>query len=197
MIVKDLMENEDLALYITEDFEELVEEDKADSEVWYEVWAIGYAEDDTITDAELLIETFDDPYKAVEKAKSLTFSDIIQLAADDDSVAPDEPVAYVSIEVETVVEDEYDSTMNVGTIFKSKLYVEEEDDIDTIIHLKDGDYTLSDDEGNLIISCAQFNHLNKNDIIKVMYDDEDGTPILTYTVMSKTTSGNFECEFMY
>ena len=192
--VKDLMENEELAQYVTEDLEDF--EDGAS--VRYEIWAIGYDANDKVTDAELFLGEFTDPDKAIEKAKSLTFSDVIQLAAEEDCVIPDEPVAYLSIEVETVVEDDDESTMNVGTIFKFELWVEEEpeDDDEEMVHLKDNEYSL-DDDGNLIISCAQFNHLNKNDIIKVQYDDEDNKPILTYKIISKTTSGTFECEFMY
>ena len=193
--VKDLMENEELAQYVTEDLEDF--EDGVS--VRYEIWAIGYDANDKVTDAELFLGEFTDPDKAIEKAKSLTFSDVIQLAAEEDCVIPDEPVAYLSIEVETVVEDDDESTMNVGTIFKFELWADEEpedDDDEEMIHLKDNEYSL-DDDGNLIISCAQFNHLNKNDIIKVQYDDEDNKPILTYKIISKTTSGTFECEFMY
>lgn len=190
--VKDLMENEDLNQFVTEDLEEFAE----DAKVTYEVWAIGYDADNKVTDAELYIEEFNDPDKAIEKAKNLTFSDIIQLAAEEDSNIPEEPVAYVSIEVETVVAEEECGTMNVGTIFKKELSVDEPNDIEEMIHLKDNDYSL-DDDGNLIISCAQFNHLNKNDIIKVMYDEEDNQPVLTYKIISKTTSGTFECEFLY
>lgn len=192
--VKDLMENTELNQYVTEDLEDFEE----DAKVTYELWAIGYDADDKVTDAELFLGKFTDPDKAIEKAKSLTFSDVIQLAADENCVIPDEPVTYLSIEVETVVEDEDDSTMNVGTIFKFELWAddEEEEDNEKMIHLKDNEYSL-DDDGNLIISCSQFNHLNKNDIIKVQYDDEDNQPILTYKIMSKTTADNFVCEFMY
>jgi hypothetical protein len=194
--VKNLMNDEELMSYVTEDLEDFEE----DTPVTYEVWAIGYDANDKITDAELFLGEFTDPDKAIEKVKSLTFSDVIQLAADEDCTIPDEPVAYLSIEVETVIAD-YDGTMNVGTIFRKELCVDEseddDNDIDTLIHVKDEDYTISDVDGNLIISCAQFNHLNKNDIIKVQYDDEDNQPILTYKIISKTTSGTFECEFMY
>ena len=193
--IKDLMENEELSRFVTEDLEDFEE----DTPVTYEIWAIGYDANDKATDAELFLGEFTDPDKAIEKAKSLTFSDVIQLAAEEDCTIPDEPVAYLSIEVETVVEDDDESTMNVGTVFKFELWADdedEEDDIDELIHLKDNEYSL-DDDGNLLISYTQFNHLNKNDIIKVMYDDEDNQPILTYKIISKTTSGTFECEFIY
>ena len=191
--VKDLMENEELSRFVTEDLEDFEE----DSVVTYEVWAIGYDEDGAITDTDLYLGEFLDPDRAIEVAKNLTFSDVIQRAAEEDNVVPDEPVTYISVEVETVVADDEGNSMNVGTIYKKELCIDgESEDDEEIIHVKDNEYSI-DEDGNLIITCAQFNHLNKNDIIKVMYDDEDGTPVLTYKVMSKTTSGNFECEFMY
>lgn len=195
--VKDLMENEELSQFVTEDLEDFEE----DAVVTYEVWAIGYDEDCAITDTDLYLGEFIDPDRAIEVAKNLTFSDIIQLAAEEDNVVPDETVAYISIEVETVVADDEGDSMNVGTIYKKELCIDgeledDEEDDEDVIHLKDNEYSL-DDDGNLIISCSQFNHLNKNDIIKVMYDDEDNKPILTYKITSKTTSGTFECEFMY
>ena len=194
--VKNLMNDEELMSYVTEDLEDFEE----DTPVTYEVWAIGYDANDKVTDAELFLGAFTDPDKAVERAKSLTFSDVIQLAADEDCIVPDEPIAYLSIEVETVVEDEDASTMNIGTIFKCELWVDdgenEANDCDELVQLKESDYKL-DADGNLIISCNQFNHLNKNDRIKVQYIEEDNQPILTYNIISKTTAGNFVCEFMY
>jgi hypothetical protein len=193
--VKDLMENEEFSRFVTEDLEDFEE----DVSVRYELWAIGYDTNDRITDAELFLGEFTDPDKTIEKAKNLSFSDVIQLAAEEACVIPDEPIAYLSIEVETVIEDDNVGTMNIGTIFRRELWVDEFEDnnIDTLIHVKDKDYIISAIDGNLIISCAQFNHLNKNDVIKVQYDDEDNQPILTYKIISKTTSGTFECEFMY
>lgn len=191
--IKDLMENEELSRFVTEDLEDFEE----DLVVTYEVWAIGYDEDGAITDTDLYLGEFLDPDRAIEVAKNLTFSDVIQRAAEEDNVVPDEPVTYISIEVETVVADDEGNSMNVGTIYKKELCIDgESEDDEEIIHVKDNEYSI-DEDGNLIISCAQFNHLNKNDIIKVMYDDEDNTPVLTYKIISKTTSGTFECEFMY
>jgi hypothetical protein len=199
--IKDLNENEELSQFVTEDLEDFED----DTVVTYEVWAIGYDEDDAVTDTDLYLGEFNDPDQAVDVAKKLTLSDIIQRASEEDNVVPDEPVSRISIEVETVIENEESETMNVGTIYKRDLWIDGEygdeadapdNEFDTLIQLKDNEYSL-DDDGNLIISCSQFNHLNKNDIIKVQYVDEDNQPILTYKIISKTTSGNFECEFMY
>lgn len=191
--VQDLMTDEELSSYVTEDLEDF--DDTA--VVTYAVWAIGYDADSCITDTEMYLGEFADPDLAVEKAKALTLADIIHLASEeDDGSEPNEDVAYVTIEVETVVDDEEEGSMNVGTIFKKDLWLYEEPDDEELIHVKDNEYVL-DEDGNLIISCDQFNHLNKNDRIKVMYDDEDNTPVLTYTVKSKTTGNKFICEFEY
>ena len=191
--VQDLMNDEELFSYVTEDLEDF--DDTA--VVTYAVWAIGYDADSCITDTEMYLGEFADPDLAVEKAKALTLADIIHLASEeDDGSEPNEDVAYVTIEVETVVDDEEEGSMNVGTIFKKDLWLYEEPDDEELIHVKDNEYVL-DEDGNLIISCDQFNHLNKNDRIKVMYDDEDNTPVLTYTVKSKTTGNKFICEFEY
>lgn len=191
--VQDLMNDEELSSYVTEDLEDF--DDTA--VVTYAIWAIGYDADSYITDTEMYLGEFADPDLAVEKAKALTLADIINLASEeDDGSEPNEDVAYVTIEVETVVDDEEEGSMNVGTIFKKDIWLCEEPDDEELIHVKDNEYVL-DEDGNLIISCDQFNHLNKNDRIKVMYDDEDNTPVLTYTVKSKTTDNKFICEFEY
>lgn len=190
--VRDLMNDEELSSYVTEDLEDF--DDTA--VVTYAIWAIGYDADSCITDTEMYLGEFVDPDLAVEKAKALTLADIIHLAAEEDDSEPNEDVAYVTIEVETVVDDEEEGSMNVGTIFKKDIWLYEEPDDEELIHVKDNEYVL-DEDGNLIISCDQFNHLNKNDRIKVMYDDEDNTPVLTYTIKSKTTDNKFICEFEY
>lgn len=191
--VHDLMNDEELSSYVTEDLEDF--DDTA--VVTYAIWAIGYDADSCITDTEMYLGEFADPDLAVEKAKALTLADIIHLASEeDDGSEPNEDVAYVTIEVETVVDDEEEGSMNVGTIFRKDIWLYEEPDDEELIHLKDNEYVL-DEDGNLIISCDQFNHLNKNDRIKVMYDDEDNTPVLTYTIKSKTTGNKFICEFEY
>ena len=51
-----------------------------DVPVMYEVWAIGYDEEDQPTGAELLIGTFEDPDAAVYFAKEVAIADILGLA---------------------------------------------------------------------------------------------------------------------
>ena len=118
MNVKELLENEELMNNIVEDIEEVPE----DSEVTYEVWALGYAEDDTCTGSELLIGEFDDPDEAVECAKNFDFVDFSGLINfEHEAEQFFGRVARFSIEVETVVNDSVDGSMNIGTVYRKDL----------------------------------------------------------------------------
>lgn len=199
--VKDLMNNEELINEITEDLEDFDE----NATITYEVWAIGYNGDSCITDTEMLIGEFDDPEKAIEKAKALTLADIVhQASEEDDGTEPDESVAYISIEVETVVEDEDEGTMNVGTIFRKEIWVSEEEtseegtveETESIVELSSKDFEL-DDEGNLIVSRELLKDYNKNDQVRFHFADEKESGTFSYKIISKTTANNFICEFIY
>lgn len=117
--VKNLMNDEELMSYITEDLEDFEE----DTPVTYEVWAIGYDENNVITDTDMWLTEFEDPDEAVEYAKQVTLADVIHQAAKNDSTAKAiVSIKYISIEVETVIAD-YDGTMNVGTIYKKQIMI--------------------------------------------------------------------------
>lgn len=196
--VKDLMNNEELMQYIIEDLEDFHE----GSPVTYEVWALGYNHLNEITDSELLLATFEDPDKAVEYAKQITLADIIYKASEEDTdIEQPDDVAYISVEVETVLSDPNDEfvggTINVGSIYKKEIsiYEDESDEEDEIVSLHEDDYTLLDD-GTLEVHRSLLKNFNKNDQVKVMFIDEDNKPILTYKIISKI--GNlFICEFIY
>ena len=192
--VKDLMNNEELMQYIIEDLEDFPE----GSPVTYEVWALGYNHLDELTDSELLLATFKDPDKAVEYAKQLTLADIVYKASEEDTdIEQADDIDYISVEVETVVEDDEDGTMNVGTIYKKEIsiYEDESEEEDEIVNLHADDYTLLDD-GTLEVRRSLLKNFNKNDQVKVMFIDEDNKPILTYKIISKI--GNlFICEFIF
>jgi hypothetical protein len=191
--VKDLLENEELVNYLVDGIEDFPE----DAAVTYEVWAIGYNSDNEIADAELLIAAFDNPDEAVNVAKQLTAADIIYKAAEQRvGQVPSENVAYVSIEVETVVDDEYGGTMSVGTIYMKEVSLIEEDEYTEVVPVTADDYTLLED-GSLEIDCDVLKDFNKNDQVQLWFTDEDGTPILTYNIISKTTSNKYICEFVY
>ena len=116
--VKDLFENNELIETIVEDIADIPE----DTEVTYEVWALGYTEDEDCTDDEVLLGEFTNPDEAVKCAESATIERIRELGygeADPDTV-------YFSIEVETVIEDPDDEdggTMNIGSVYQRALYL--------------------------------------------------------------------------
>ena len=95
---------------IKNEFDELVNEMVADIDipedvpVMYEVWAIGYDEEDCTTDAELLIGTFENPDEAVCFARGTAVADVLGLAEDDDYHGFDELVCAIHVEVETVAQ---------------------------------------------------------------------------------------------
>lgn len=194
--VKDLMNNEELIKEITEDLEDFDE----DATVTYEVWAIGYDGDSCITDTEMLIGEFADPEKAIEKAKALTLADIVHQASEEDNgTEPDKSVAYISVEVETVVEDEDDGTMNVGTIFRKEIWITEECSDETeseIVELAETDYSPRSD-GTIRVSCELLKNFNKNDCVQFKFINEATKPILTYKIISKNTGNQYICEFIY
>ena len=119
MNIKDLLENDELMESIVEDIDDLPE----DSEVTYEVWALGYTEDEDCTDDEVLVGEFIDPDEAVAYAEKVTLGQIKELGYGD----MDSETTYFSIEVETVVEDpEEDGTMNLGTVYSRVLWLDGE-----------------------------------------------------------------------
>jgi hypothetical protein len=193
-IIDSLIEDEDLP---------------EDTKASFEVWAIGYDADGTITDSEMFIEEFEDPDEAINYAKNLTLSDIIQKAAEEPVDFEDgySNVECISVEVETVVDDvdEEEGTMNIGSIYTKYISLSaeepEEDSCEDAVQLTSNDYTLLED-GSLLIPCNLMQGYNKNDYVRIRFIDEDANPILTYKIISRTT-GDFEgvdafvCEFEY
>ena len=94
-----------------------------DVPVSYAVWAVGYNFQNEVTDAALQLASFDDPDLAVNFAKSVTLADIIHLAAECDCEAVNDPVSFISVEVETTVPDEEEGVMDVGTVFKKVIEI--------------------------------------------------------------------------
>ena len=141
----------------------------------YEVWAIGYDCDGEITDTELLLGTFENPDDAVQFAAILTWADI--KAEADGAEEFIKTSDMISIEVETVVDDGEDGTMNVGTIFAKSACVFVED-----IRVSSKDYTIVEDD-KLKVSCKLLKNFNKNDKVRVYFTEEK--TILTYKIISK------------
>ena len=106
----------DINKAIEEDMEDL-EEDMEDTDpidVRYEVWALGYDANDSCTDVELLLGTYDDKEEAIEKVKSFNSLDDVKKATSDDLGLVDGD--YVNIVVETIKNDDPTNT-NIDTVF--------------------------------------------------------------------------------
>lgn len=202
LTLKEVMENKDLAKFIAEDLDEIPE----DAEVTYELWAIGYNADGAVTDTEMFIAEFKDPDAAIEFAQKVTMADIVHQAAEEhDGSMPAENVTYISLEVETVVDEDEDGTMNIGTIYKRELWIDgeygdeedaPEDEYSEVVPVTAKDYRLLED-GSLEIDCDILKNFNKNDMVQIWFTDEDHKSILTYKIISKTTGNKFICEFIY
>ena len=193
--VKDLMNNEELMQHMVEDLDDFDE----CASVTYEVWAIGYNEAGVINGTDMLMGEFDNPDEAVKCATNITLADIIYQAAEEDNgKGPTTQTSYITIEVETVVTDDDEGTMNVGTIYRRDVYLDEvdEEEDDEIVNLCTNDYIPLDD-GNIEVSRNLLNNFNKNDRVQFMFVDEEHMPIITYRIISKTTANTFICEFIY
>mgnify|MGYP007133140429 CR=1 FL=1 len=183
MTVKELFENEELMNNIVEDIEDIPE----DSEVTYEVWALGYTCDEEMTDTEILVGEFNDPDAAIACAEKVSFKSLHEAGYEE----PDEETVYFSIEVETVVEDPEDEdggTMNIGTIYSRDLWIDgeygSEDDVDPIVELKNTDYAVLED-GELKVSRKFLKDYNKNDYVNFRFVDEPESFVLRYKIISK------------
>lgn len=173
--------------------EELIKdiEVPADVPVAYEVWAIGYDEEDRATDAEMLLGTFDDPDQAVFRAKDITLADVVNMVDDDCEV--NNNVHYISIEVETVVPDD-EGNMNSGTIYKKTIEIFEE--IPEYITLSTDEYEIIEESGYLQIPCSILKEYNKNDIISIIFEEDEQPWPISYKIISKTTDGYYICDFV-
>ena len=187
MTIREIQETEEFVNSIVEDLDDL----PGDAEVCYEVWALGYDKEGIITDAEMLLGSFEDPDFAVSYAKALTLADVVNLAADDNYEGFENQVQTISIEVETVVADG-DDLVNIGTIFRKTIEVFEEPM--EFVSLDTTDYELMED-GNLQISCDLLKEYNKNDIINIIFTEEEPWPV-PHKIISKTTSGYYICELV-
>lgn len=170
----------------------------------YEVWALGYTYNNSVSNVEVLLGTFSDPDEAVAFAKEITLADIVNKTECKTTVTL-EDISIITLEVETVInmpDDEFGTT-NIGTIFRKSLLepdqgYDEEDEYREVIPLMETDYVLLED-GSIEVACSILKDYNKNDLVQFMFVEEnsDTTPILTYKIISKTTANTYICEFEY
>lgn len=166
-----------------------------DIPVMYEVWAIGFDEEDELTGASMVLGTFDDPDLAVEYAKALTLADVVNLAADDEYADLTVETHSISIEVETVVPspDEEELNMNVGTVYKKRFEIYEE--LPQYVPLSVDDFKLMEN-GDIQVPCKVLKDYNKNDCFTAIFEDGSISQPMVYRIISKTTDGHYICEFV-
>ena len=165
-----------------------------DVPVMYEVWALGYDEEDRPTNAELLIGTFEDPDVAVSFARDTAVADILGLAEAEDYTGFNVSTPSIHVEVETVISDEENGTMNIGTIYKKTLELFEE--VEEFVCLAGDEYEVIEETGYIQIPRIALKEYNENDLINVIFEDEiySAQPI-PYKIISKTADC-YICEFV-
>lgn len=183
----EMLLNEEAVSAVLDSINEIPE----DSDVHYEVWALGYDEYDYVTAAELLLGTFEDPDEATKYADAITCLEIRKL---DKEELFTKHADMISVEVETVVDMEDEGTMNVGTVFKKSLAVCVAD-----ISISQKDYEVLEN-GDLKISCNLLKNFNKNDIVKILFEESSDKPILVHKIISKVIYEDgeyYHLEFVY
>jgi hypothetical protein len=161
-----------------------------DIPISYEVWAIGYDEEDQVTDAELLLATFEDPDQAVQYARELALADVVNFAADDECDVTTE-VYSIHIEVETVVPDD-EGNMNIGTIYKKTLEIYEE--LPDYVVLSADDFVLLDN-GDIMVPKNILAKYTENDCFTAIFEDGGVSQPMIYRI--KSADGEvYICEFV-
>jgi hypothetical protein len=114
-IVKDLLTKEELT-HVRRALQILPEE----APIFYEVWAIGYANNSKQT---ILLRKFEEAQEAVAYADTVYLLDAVTAITGNTRFNYD--TDYVFVEVETVVEDAEGGTVNLGTVYKNDLFIME------------------------------------------------------------------------
>jgi hypothetical protein len=104
------------------DVEELEDFD-TNEEVTYLVCALGYDENDELTDCEVYLEEFEDPAEAIAFANTVDLEKLLQYAAE--QKADISETAYFNLEVETVVPFDApdEGTENIDTIWETQINI--------------------------------------------------------------------------
>ena len=183
--------------YLNDIVNQLVEdiEMPEDVPVAYEVWAIGYDEDGVVDTSEMYVTAFTDPDEAVAYAKSLTATEVLSIAEDNlVGRASYANIEGIIIEVETTVLDDSNDSVSIGTIYRNKLELFEEQP--DFICLSSTDYMVIEETGYIQVPCNLLNNYKKDDEIQVLFTDEERPWPITYKIIAKTTDGDFICDFV-
>ena len=163
----------------------------------YEVWAVGY--DDTnivINGSELLIDKFDNHSEAVDFADAVTFADVLNLSSEVDFDDKAFDVTYINVEIETVVYDvDNDETINVGTIYRRELTIDNEQE--EFIEITSDDYQI-DTFGTMKVSGRVLGNRDLGEKVKFLFADEPEKPVLTYEVVFRSVDSvppYYVCDF--
>ena len=98
------------------------------------------------------------------------------------------------VEIETTVLDENNESVSVGTVYRNMLQRPEE--VPEFICLASNEYEVIEETGYIQIPCAILKEYNKNDIITVLFTDDEKPWPIEYKIISKTTGGYYLCDFV-
>lgn len=198
--IEEMFNNRDFINNLAESLEDIPQ----DSSAKYALWVIGLDEEnDPMYD--LFIYEFDTPEEAVNKAKDLNLKFIEeQIEQPILFFCDNNNIDHFSIEVETVVPDpdEEGSTMNIGTIYRRELCLEEDfgdlglGDYSNVVCITKKDFELLED-GTLKVSCGLLRDFNKNDYVLFEFVDEETPSVLEYKIVSKVIYSDgdyYHCE---
>ena len=174
----------------------------------YALWIISRSTNEEPTD-EFFIYEFDTPEEAINKAEDINFKFIEeQLESSVLYYCSENEISHFSIEVETVVPDpdDEDSTINIGTIYRRELrldevYNSEEIGLDgePVVAISASDYELLEDN-TLKISKEILKDYNKNDFVNIYFADDPDSDILQCKIVSKVTYKDgdyYHCEINF
>jgi hypothetical protein len=111
-IIKDLLTREE-----QRSVHRMLEILPEDAPVCYEVWAIGYY-NRTITDTVFLLRVFSDPEDATDYAKQEAPQELRRILLEADLST----FNAIALEVETVIDDNEEGTINICTLYK-KMFI--------------------------------------------------------------------------
>lgn len=187
MNTKELITNPEFVNNIADSLEDFPQ----GSSATYDLWIVGYNFDDEPV-SELFIYTFNDPEEALNKAASIDTKFIEeQTEMSFADYCNSNNLEYVTVEVETIIEDINEAS--AGTIYKRELWLDGEygdieaaglGDYSNVVCITNKDFEILED-GTLKVSCGLLRDFNKNDLVLFEFVEENPPAVLEYKIMSK------------